>query len=331
MHASTRRFRCLSLPCLGVVLLVCLLFLSSSARAQVRVGNVDVRVGDAVDESPIPKADISLYVFGEGNFSSHALADAGGRYTFLGIPAGGYTVAAESRNYETAQERIEVFPGETSVVTLSLRRKKDIVAAAPGHNVSSVSLAIPAAAQKEFDAGSSLLATDPQGSLSHFRKAIELYPKYAEAWVLLSLAHLKLNQRADALEDVGKAIEADPKFNKAYTVQGRLLLEGRQFEKAEAALQESLRLEPQAWDAHFELARCYYNLSRMTEALKEAQLARDLPQASTATHLLLADIYLKQSQKKEALAELETYVHAEPASPMLPRIQQKIAQLREQL
>jgi tetratricopeptide (TPR) repeat protein len=291
---------------------------------------LDVRVGDAADESPIPKADIRLYVFGEGNFSRQGYADAGGRYTFLGVAAGAYTVVAQQIDYETASERVEVFPGETAPVSISLRRKANTPQAKPGRGVSSSALSIPRAAQKEFEAGRASLATDPSVSVLHFLKAIELYPKFAEAHVFMAAAYLKLKKREEAIKATDQAIQVDPAFSQAHTLRGRLWVEDREFNKAEASLKESLRLDPGAWDAHFELARCYYNMNRLLEAMDQAQQARELSPSNPITHLLLADIYLKQDQRKNALAELEAYAKAEPTSPLLPRIKQKIAKLRGQ-
>jgi tetratricopeptide (TPR) repeat protein len=329
MHPSPKRFVRLALrPCafvLGILLLS-----APAARTQRRSGTVDVRVSDAADESPIPKADIRLYVFGEGNFSHQGYADAGGRYTFVGIAAGAYTVVAQQADYETVSERVEVFPGDTALVSISLQRKGTTPEAKSGRSVSSASLAVPTAAQKEFDEGKGNLASDPEAAIRHFRKAVEQYPKYAEAWLLMTVAHLKLNQREDAKTAIGKAIEGDPNFSQAYTLRGRMLIENREFDNAETALKESLRLNPQAWDAHFELARCYYNMGKMTKALEEGRQARDQTGSSPLTHLLLADIYLKQNQRKEALEELEGFAKADPTSSMLPRVQGKIAQLRQQ-
>lgn len=329
MHPSPKRSVRLVLRC-WVPVLVILLLSAPVVHTQRRAGAVDVRVGDAVDESPIPKADIRLYVFGGGNFSYQGYADAGGRYTFLGITAGAYTVVAQQIDYETASERVEVFPGETSTVSISLRRKANTPEAKPGRGVSSAALSIPRAAQKEFEAGRASLATDPSVSIPHFRKAIELYPKFAEAHVFMAAAYLKLHKREDAIKATDQAIQADPAFSQAHTLRGRLWLEDREFNKAEASLKESLRLDPSAWDAHFELSRCYYNMNRVLEALDQAQQARDLPQCNAAVLLLLADIYLKLDMQKEALLEMEAFTKADPASPMLPKVQQKIEQLRKQ-
>ena len=328
MYPSPKCSGCLVLR--WVPVLAILLLSAPEVHAQRRAGSVDVRVGDAADESPIPKADIRLYVFGDGNFSRQGYADAGGRYAFLGVAAGAYTVVVQQIDYETASERVEVFPGETTPVSISLRRRAKAPQAKPGRGVSSAALSIPREAQKEFEAGRASLATDPSVSIPHFLKAIELYPKFAEAHVFMAAAYLKLQKRGDAIEATDQAIQADPAFSQAHTLRGRLWLEDREFNKAEASLKESLRLDPSAWDAHFELARCYYNMNRLQEALDQAQQARDLPQCNAAVHLLLADIYLKLDMRKEALVEMETFTRAAPTSPMLPKVQQKIEQLRKQ-
>src|SRR5712692_8831560 len=139
MHPSTKCSGCLVLRC-WVPVPVTLLLSAPVVHTQRRAGSVDVRVGDAGDESPIPKADIRLYVFGAGNFSHQGYADAGGRYTFLGVTAGPYTVVAQQIDYETASERVEIFPGETSTLSISLRRKANTPEAKPGRGVSSAAL-----------------------------------------------------------------------------------------------------------------------------------------------------------------------------------------------
>jgi tetratricopeptide (TPR) repeat protein len=293
-------------------------FLAANACAQGRTGSVSVRVSDEKDELPIPQADVRLYVFGQGNFSHQAYVDAGGRVTFLVVTIGSYTVTVQHLDYESGEERIDVAFGRTSEVLIRLQRKGTAPRPTVPGAISAASLAVPPDARKEFDAGSALLSANPGESISHFEKAVQHYQKYAEAYLMMGLAFLKVNRRAEALKAAAKAIEADPKFSKAYTFQGRLLFEDRDFQKAEASLM----------DAHFELARCYYNTGDIGKALDHALQARDMPQSNPITHLLLADIYLKQAQKKEALAELEAFAKAEPASPMLPRVQQKIAALR---
>lgn len=296
-------------------------------------GTVTVRVSEATTESPIFQAEVKLLSFGHMNASYWAFTDGGGHVEFPAVEHGTYRVEVRKAGYETGQEQVDVAAGVIYNVMVGLRpdsSRSNTVKSSP-EMISALDAAVPSGARKEFEAGSALLSSDPAASIQHFRSAVEQYPKYSKAWMSLALAYLKIKRSDEALSAVGKAIEVDSKFGMAYTLQGRLLVENREFKKAETSLLESIRLEPQAWEAHFELARCYYNTGKIDEALAQARQARDLPESNPITHLLLADVYLKQDQKKEALAELEAYAEAEPASPMLPRIRQKIAQLRNQL
>lgn len=318
----------------ALVTLLAVTLLSQSMRAeplsspQKRSGSVSVRVTDAGMEEPLPQADVRLYTFGHGTFSFQAYSDGSGRASFDGVPAGSYYIEVTKPGFEPV-ESIEVTTGALIDRSFRLRPTVAVASPPPGGNVSEAAMRIPAHARKEFDAGMTSLTSDPRASIAHYERAVALYPKYAEAYVMMALAYLHVNRHEDATKAVGKAIEADPKFSKAHTLGGRLLLEKRDFKNALAALEESLRLDPQGWDAHFELARCYYNMGKMSEALEEAQRARDLSQANTMTRLLLADIYLKQGRRREALAELDALVSADPNNPVIPRVRRKIAELRK--
>ena len=320
--------RALLFACLPVVILApaC-----PPIRAQ-STGSVTVRVSEGATETPIFQAEVKLLSFGHMSASYWAFTDGGGHAQFSAVEHGTYRVEVKKAGYEIGEERVDVAAGAICNAFVRLRPTPDTSSTlnSSAGTISAQEAAIPAAAKKEFEAGSALLASDPTASIPHFRSAAEQYPKYSKAWMSLALAYFKLKQLDDALGAAGKSVEADPKLGAAYVLQGRLLIENREFKKAETALIGGLKVAPQAWDAHFELARCYYNTGDIGKALDHARQARDVPESNPVTHLLLADIYLKQGQRKEALAELEAYAQAEPASPMLPRIQQKIAKLRAQ-
>jgi tetratricopeptide (TPR) repeat protein len=296
---------------------------------QARTGSVSVRVSDADTEVPVAHADVRLYVFGQGNFSYQAFADAGGHILFGTVNAGQYTVSASVFDHEPAQELIDVAAGETSYILVRLKRKSTSaapVSSLPG-TVSSGALGIPEPARKEFEAGSLMIETDPDGSIIHFRAAAKLYPKYAEAYFMMAISYLKLGKRSEAVDAIDQAISRDPAFGRAHTLKGRMLLESRDFPKAEQSLKESLRLDPKAWEAHFELARCYFNVGQIDKALDSALHARDLPDASPLTHLLLSDILLKKGLKQEAMDELRAFLKVAPSSPFVPRVKEKLLRL----
>ncbi len=320
---------------MALVTLLAVTLLSQSMRAeplsspQRRSGSVSVRVTDAGMEEPLPQADVRLYTFGHGTFSFQAYTDGSGRASFEGVPAGAYYIEVAKPGFDSVRENLDVTAGALSDRSFRLRPTVAVASPPPGGKVSEATMRIPAHARKEFDAGMTSLTSDPRASIAHYERAVALYPKYAEAYVMMALAYLHVNRHEDATKAVGKAIEADPKFSKAHTLRGRLLLEKRDFKNALAALEESLRLDPQGWDAHFELARCYYNMGKMSEALEEAQRARDLPASSSMTRLLLADIYLKQNLKSKALVEMNAFIEEDSSNPMVPKVRKRIAELRK--
>jgi cytochrome c-type biogenesis protein CcmH/NrfG len=328
----------LSLPALSRFLLFVglpLMLLAAACpptRSQT-TGTVTVRVSEGATEAPIFQAEVKLLSFGHMSASYWGFTDGGGHTQFPAVEHGTYRVEVKKAGYEIGEEKVDVAAGAICNVFVDLRPTPTASNTLKYLNtskdtISAQEAAIPAAAKKEFEAGSVLLSSDPSASIPHFRSAVEEYPKYSKAWMTLALAYFKLKQLDDALSAARKSVEADPKLGAAYVLQGRLLVENREFKKAETALLEGLKVAPQAWDAHFELARCYYNTGDIGKALDHARQARDVPESNAVTHLLLADIYLKQNQNKEAIAELEAFAKAEPASPMLPRVQQKIATLR---
>ncbi len=292
-------------------------------------GTVSVRVSDSNDESPIDQVEVKLTSFGHINGSYWGFTDGGGRIEFESVERGAYRVEAKKSGYELGQEQVDVAPGSHYIVQVHIHTSGNLRTSAPAAGtISAREAAIPADARKEFEEGVSSLSKTPRESLLHFLRAGELYPKYPEAWTYAALAYLKLEQKNDAYRAVKKAIEVEPKYAMAYALLGRLYIEDREFLKSKAALEESVRLEPTLWDAHFELSRCYYNLGEIEAALEQAKQALATPNAHPMTHLLLADVYSKLKRNSDAADELETFLAAEPDSPMAGRVKEQLSRLR---
>ena len=62
---------------------------------------------------------------------------------------------------------------------------------------------------------------DLSTAIINFTKAIELDPKYANAYFNRGIAYSSLKKYPEALADYTKAIELDPKYVKAYYNRGR--------------------------------------------------------------------------------------------------------------
>ncbi len=316
----------------GRMFLVAAFLTGGALNAQQRpIANINVRVGHAGDESPIAQAEVRLHTFGSPSPAYRTYTDGGGRVTFMGVRADAYYLEVEKEGFEPHREQVEI-TGNDQTLLVRLR-PKDTGAGGVGTGAATVSsgvLAAPAAARREYDKGmNALKENDAAGSIGHFRKAIEAHPQFGEAYVMLGLAHMQQKNVKDAMTALTKAIEINPKLRMGHTLLGKVFMEERDFPRAEQELQESMRLDVQAWDAPYELARCYFNMGKLDQALQYAQRAQSSPQASSSTRLLLADIYLRTGDSANALAQLEAFTREDPKSPFLPRVKAKIEQFKK--
>jgi tetratricopeptide (TPR) repeat protein len=323
--------------------------------------DLTVRVSDAATEQPIHYAEVRLSIFARGAYVQRGFTDGTGSIYFTGLERNNHTVTVSHQDYETASETVDIRPGGSLTVSVRLHRKVEasgngVTNGGANGSVSVARLQVPAAARRQLESGLKQLERDPARAADHFRRALELHPAYAEAHALLGQAIWKqvaadlqvcrtaqgprrgaqdacstLEPRAaEAERELIAALELDPELRVALTFLGRLFLETRQFARAEAVLVESRRLDPAAWDAPFELARCYFQMGRLEEALASAEQARNTPGSPPASRLLVVDVLLRMDRGPEAVAELEAFLR-DPAArdnPLVPRVRATLEQLK---
>lgn len=87
------------------------------------------------------------------------------------------------------------------------------------------------------------LGRRPQG-LRTLQQAARLEPDYNLIPFNLAGFHLTLEQPEDAMREIGRALSIDPSFAPAHVVAGHVLIAMGELDKAEQALGEARRLEP---------------------------------------------------------------------------------------
>jgi len=86
-----------------------------------------------------------------------------------------------------------------------------------GFVVSLTTLAAPSDAKREYDKAQRELAKENFSSAEkHLTKAVDIFPRFAAAWVLLGEIHRRQNQTARAKQDYTEAVQADPQFVNGY-------------------------------------------------------------------------------------------------------------------
>ena len=104
-------------------------------------------------------------------------------------------------------------------------------------------------------------------SISKWKKAIELNPKYFFAYNNLGNAFLKLKKNDQALINFNKAIEIKPDYFEAFNNRGNTLLRLQKYEDALVNYDKAIEIKPNSIESYIFKAHTLSQLDRLQEAL----------------------------------------------------------------
>jgi len=213
-----------------------------------------------VDNRPARSVVVELWTDGESTWRAYATTNAEGKFQ-AGAPCMVIQYKIEAKGFRPVWGRVDMSLRPCRALEEITLRALPGTTAAVSPAVSSATVdariaAIPPEAKKEFESGRKAMGSDDfAGSVPHLQKAIELYPKYAEAYQLLAVAQLQMHQAAEAEGGLLKALEIEEKMPRAQYLLGVLYAMSGRASLAEKPLIRFAELDPQNPDAYFELAR----------------------------------------------------------------------------
>jgi tetratricopeptide (TPR) repeat protein len=172
---------------------------------------------------------------------------------------------------------------------------------------------------------------DARASVDEFKRAAKLDPWYGQAYMLLGLARMQLQQWSDAQWAFEEAAKVEPGNAKAYLGAGSALNEQKNYVEAQKALQHSLEIRPDSAEAHYEIARTLWALDKWQAAEPHVHQAIELNKDYAGPHALMGNIYLQRQDAESALAEFEECLRLDPEGSLAPSAKQIIAQLKTAL
>jgi tetratricopeptide (TPR) repeat protein len=181
----------------------------------------------------------------------------------------------------------------------------------PSSEVASVhELQIPDKARAACNKGTKFLrANDPARSIPEFRKAIQGFPDYFEAYAKLGAAHVELQQWDDAAAAFRKSIELSG-GQYAPAEFGLGLIEATvtlQFDDAERAIRAELQDDPGDVSGKFLLGWVFYSTNRLQAAEETARAVISSQPMFGAARLLLAQIHIKEDNLAAVVSDLDEY------------------------
>lgn len=164
----------------------------------------------------------------------------------------------------------------------------------------------------------------------HARKAIDLYPSYAAAWVVLGQTFGAEKKPAEARDACSKAVAVDSRYSPSYICLADFAAADNDWEQVLKFSTHALDLDPATnMYAFFYTANADFHLHRWSDAelnglsAEKLDTWRHLPQV----HLLLGQIYQAEGKSHAEEDELRQFLKQQPNAPESPDVKQTLGQL----
>lgn len=279
---------------------------------------------------PAGRIPIKLERFG-GGIVDQIDTDSGGRFRFPNLPRGYYKVVINAPGYRLAQQDADLQVVFRSYMVFELVREKSGESAnIAAHEV--IDARAPANAREELSRGRAALSQkNPDEAIPHLERAVEFYPEFFDAILLLGIARMDKRQWPEAKSKFERALELKPESPSVKVRLGEVLWRQKNYDEAEKELLAGLKLDEKLWHGHFTLARLYLDTNELTKAGvatgRTLQLKPDFAQA----HLLAGNILLRLNQQERALIEYQEYLRLEPKGEFVGQARELVQKLNKSI
>ena len=275
----------------------------------------------------------------EARLNHRKFTDAYTRFTFGAAKPGLASIAFDSREYEADPAKRPVLPIVTlataaTTVPLGEPQWKPIVRAQDRERWNDWGIGL-------------LLQGDLKGAEYAFHRVTEAEPSYADGWLNIARAMIQEGQTEAARPFVEKALALSPKLARAEfflaAIQkaagdydgalsslaearrqyprdrvvvdqvGRILFLQRRYAEAVVALKDTLRIDPEDLQAHYNLMLCYRGLGQNDNAQREEKLFRRFKADESAQSLTEKPRLLNLEENNERQP-----IHDHDALPPVP-------------
>ena len=204
-----------------------------------------------------------------------------------------------------------------------------------GTTISVVSAMAPKNAKKAMERGQNAARKNNfLDALDDFQKAVEIYPKYATAWVELGRVQEILKNPEAARHSFAQALEADGKLVTPYLALASLAAREEKWQEVSDETDRVLRLNPVDFpEAYLLNAMSNFNLKRMEAAEKSARegLDRDAEHRYPKISEVLGAVLVHKKDYAGAAEQLRNFLHYAKDDPDTPMAKTRLEQLEKVL
>jgi tetratricopeptide (TPR) repeat protein len=320
---------------LAVVIVLCL---SASfdlwAQARGREMSAPVQISGLVrmDGGTRPPEGVMVDLeFQSGGQAQSVRVDPSGKFTFEGLGPGVFLVRVRYPGFHEIVERVDATMSPRQFVSMVLKPLPGTNPTPPEGPNATIS-AVPEKAQQQLDKGKKKLEKgDAGGAVNEFKKAIDAYPNYSEAYFWMGSALMDQGKFAEAQAALQKAIDLDSNNGVAYLALGSSYNRIKNYTAAEPLLVKVVQISPDAMQAHYELSTAYWGLNRNDEAEQYARKAIALKADFAPAHVLLGNVLLRKRDYAGSRAAFQEYLRLEPNGPMSTGVRDMVTKLEKEV
>jgi tetratricopeptide (TPR) repeat protein len=200
-----------------------------------------------------------------------------------------------------------------------------------GRAISATSAAASKDARKAFEKGISESRKQKFDSAEkELRKAVELHPKYAEAWLELSKTYTSLKRLPEAREAASKAVAADPQCVYPYEQLYRIAFEQANWRELADTTDRLLRLDPSGFpSAYYFNGVAHYQLQNYAAAEKSLRQAVAAGNTDPKAHYVLGLALMQKRDYAAATKSFTTFTNLAPNDPLVPKVKTTLEQIEK--
>ncbi len=252
--------------------------------------------------------------------------DSKGSFMSMALNPGEYIVSIKVEGYEDYREEVTIMgrPG-VNVYAMLRKARGTFSATAPGNVVNARELSLPQKAQDELHKGQDYLfqRKNAAESIPSFQAVIDMAPDYYEAYYLIGVAYMKLAQWDDAEASYRKAMQiSQDHFADPCIALASMFADHGKFADAEPLARQGLKIQPESWRGHYELARALFGENKYPDAELSAMEAQKRQPKFARVYVLLANIHLKLNKNEAVLDDLNNYLKYDPDGQYSEQVKQ---------
>jgi Tfp pilus assembly protein PilF len=279
-----------------------------------------------------------------GGLVAQVLTDRNGRFSFTNLELLQYNITVRVSGYVEETQTVELMTTSSAYLQFQLKPDKPKPAATVNPGV--VDAAIPDDARREFDAASKALATGKKEGIEeavrHLEKALNIYPRFSQAALMLGTAYMDLGQLDKAERSLKHTLEINPQAANALFALGELYREQKLHDQAEKTLLQGLSIEPRSYQGHLNLARVYWDTAAqmkddaqarppLEKAYEEVKKSLELNPNFAPAHVVKGNLLLRVRRAQDAQHEFEEYLRLDPNGPFAEQARTTVERIKKAL